>query len=60
MKHVVSALAGVYSLFLFFELHMLWVLLLVALCYLFLLLSQRSSSRGVFLSAAVLVYLLIG
>ncbi|XP_042347694.1 protein-serine O-palmitoleoyltransferase porcupine-like [Plectropomus leopardus] len=60
MKHVVSVLAGLYGLFLFFELHMLWVLLLSALCYLVLLLSQHSSSRGLFLSVVILIYLLVG
>ncbi|XP_035511765.1 protein-serine O-palmitoleoyltransferase porcupine-like [Morone saxatilis] len=59
-KHVTSVLAGMYGLFLFFELHMLWVLLLSALCYLVLLLSRHSSSRGLFLSVVILIYLLIG
>uniref|UniRef100_A0A8C4FA48 Protein-serine O-palmitoleoyltransferase porcupine n=1 Tax=Dicentrarchus labrax TaxID=13489 RepID=A0A8C4FA48_DICLA len=60
VKHVTSVLAGMYGLFLFFELHMLWVLLLSALCYLVLLLSRHSSSRGLFLSVVILIYLLIG
>ncbi|KAK1897811.1 Protein-serine O-palmitoleoyltransferase porcupine [Dissostichus eleginoides] len=60
VKHVVSVLAGVYGLFLFFQLHMLWVLLLSVLCYLVLLLSRHSSSRGVFLSVVILIYLLVG
>ncbi|TNN47171.1 Protein-serine O-palmitoleoyltransferase porcupine [Liparis tanakae] len=60
VKHAVSALTGAYALFLFFELHMLWVLSLSALCYVVLLLGQRSSSRGLFLSVVVLVYLLVG
>uniref|UniRef100_G3PH50 Porcupine O-acyltransferase like n=1 Tax=Gasterosteus aculeatus aculeatus TaxID=481459 RepID=G3PH50_GASAC len=60
LKHSVSALSGIYCLFLFFELHMLWVLLLCALCYLVLLLSQHSSSRGLFLSVVILLYLLVG
>ncbi|KAG7220418.1 hypothetical protein INR49_018256 [Caranx melampygus] len=60
LKHVVSVLTGMYSLYLFFELHMLWVLLLSALCYLVLLLSRHSSTKGLFLSAIVLVYLLVG
>uniref|UniRef100_A0A3B4ZLM6 Protein-cysteine N-palmitoyltransferase porcupine-like n=1 Tax=Stegastes partitus TaxID=144197 RepID=A0A3B4ZLM6_9TELE len=51
VKHVVSALAGMYGLFLFFELHVLWMLLLSALCYFILLLCRHSSSRGIFLSA---------
>ncbi|KAK9515916.1 hypothetical protein VZT92_026514 [Zoarces viviparus] len=60
VKHVVSALSGVCGLFLFFELHMLWVLWLCALCYLVLLLSRHSSSRGLFLSVVILIYLLVG
>ncbi|XP_008286782.1 protein-cysteine N-palmitoyltransferase porcupine-like [Stegastes partitus] len=60
VKHVVSALAGMYGLFLFFELHVLWMLLLSALCYFILLLCRHSSSRGIFLSAVILIYLLIG
>lgn len=60
VKHVASLLLGMYGLFLFFEVHMLWVLLLSALCYLVLLLSRHSSSRGLFLSAVILAYLLIG
>ncbi|XP_076596665.1 protein-serine O-palmitoleoyltransferase porcupine-like [Chaetodon auriga] len=60
VKHVASVFAGMYGLFLFFELHMLWVLSLGALCYLVLLLSRHSSSRGIFLSVVILIYLLIG
>ncbi|XP_047453687.1 protein-serine O-palmitoleoyltransferase porcupine-like [Mugil cephalus] len=60
VKHVVSVLTGIYGLFLFFEQHVLWVMLLSALCYLVLLLSRDSGSRGLFLSAVVLVYLLSG
>ncbi|XP_072223440.1 protein-serine O-palmitoleoyltransferase porcupine-like isoform X2 [Leuresthes tenuis] len=60
VKHAMSVLSGLYGLFLFFELHVLWVLLLSVLCYLVLLLSRHSSSRGLFLSAVILVYLLIG
>ncbi|XP_029993903.1 protein-serine O-palmitoleoyltransferase porcupine-like isoform X2 [Sphaeramia orbicularis] len=60
LKHMVSALTGIYGLFLFFEFHVLWVLFLSALCYLALLLTQRSSSRGLFLSAIILIFLLTG
>lgn len=60
VKHVASLLAGLYGLFLFFEWYMLWVLLLSALCYLVLILSQHSSRRGLFLSVVILIYLLIG
>ncbi|XP_037539984.1 protein-serine O-palmitoleoyltransferase porcupine-like [Nematolebias whitei] len=59
-KHVVSVLVGVYGLFLFFELHMLWILLLSVLCYSVLLLSRNSSSKGLFMSAVVLTFLLVG
>ncbi|KAM9343602.1 protein-serine O-palmitoleoyltransferase porcupine-like isoform 1-T2 [Pholidichthys leucotaenia] len=60
VKHGVSMLAGVCALFLFFEEHMLWVLLLCALCYLILLLSHHSSSRGPFMSTVILVFLVTG
>lgn len=60
VKHVTSVLTGMYGLFLFFELHMLWVLLLSVLCYLVLLLSRHSSSSGLFLSVVILIYLLTG
>ncbi|KAM3871810.1 protein-serine O-palmitoleoyltransferase porcupine-like [Diretmus argenteus] len=60
VKHMVSVLAGIYGLFLFFELHMLWVLLLGAFCYLVLLLSHHSSNKGLFLSGVILIYLLMG
>ncbi|XP_034447343.1 protein-serine O-palmitoleoyltransferase porcupine-like isoform X1 [Hippoglossus hippoglossus] len=60
VKHVVSVLAGMYSLYLFFESQMLWVLLLSALCYLALLFSRDSCTRGPFLSVVILIYLLIG
>uniref|UniRef100_A0A672ZP32 Porcupine O-acyltransferase n=1 Tax=Sphaeramia orbicularis TaxID=375764 RepID=A0A672ZP32_9TELE len=55
-----KTLTGIYGLFLFFEFHVLWVLFLSALCYLALLLTQRSSSRGLFLSAIILIFLLTG
>ncbi|RVE71171.1 hypothetical protein OJAV_G00072120 [Oryzias javanicus] len=60
VKHAVSALTGMLGLFLFFQLHMLWVLWLSGLCYAVLLLGRRSGSRGLFLSAVILVYLLFG
>ncbi|XP_028266538.1 protein-serine O-palmitoleoyltransferase porcupine-like [Parambassis ranga] len=60
VKHIVSALAGLLSLYLFFEENMVWVLLLGSLCYLILLLSRNSSSKGLFLSVIILIYLLIG
>ncbi|TMS15856.1 Protein-serine O-palmitoleoyltransferase porcupine [Larimichthys crocea] len=60
VKHVVSVLTGMYGLFLFFDFHMLWVLFLGALCYVVLLLCRHSSSRGLFLSFVILIYLLTG
>lgn len=60
LKHLVSALAGIYSLSLFFQLHVLWVLLLSALCYLVLLLNQKSGRLGVLLSVLILIFLLTG
>uniref|UniRef100_A0AAX7VHH7 Porcupine O-acyltransferase like n=1 Tax=Astatotilapia calliptera TaxID=8154 RepID=A0AAX7VHH7_ASTCA len=60
VKHVVSALAGMFGLFLFFEQHMQWILLLTALCYFILLLCRNSSSHGLFVSGVVLIYILTG
>lgn len=60
VKHVGSLTAGLYVLYQFFELHMVWVLLLSVLCYLTLFLVCYSSSRGTFLSLAILIYLLLG
>uniref|UniRef100_A0A3B3TR51 Porcupine O-acyltransferase like n=1 Tax=Poecilia latipinna TaxID=48699 RepID=A0A3B3TR51_9TELE len=60
VKHVASTLIGMYGLFLFLELHMVWVLLLSIICYLSLLLCRHSSNKGLFLSVVILVYLLIG
>ncbi|KAK6307896.1 hypothetical protein J4Q44_G00211670 [Coregonus suidteri] len=39
---------------------MVWVLLLSLLCYTALFLNRHSSSRGIFLSATILIYLLMG
>ncbi|XP_032420739.1 protein-serine O-palmitoleoyltransferase porcupine-like [Xiphophorus hellerii] len=60
VKHVASTLIGMYGLFLFLELHMVWVLLLSIICYLGLLLCRHSSNKGLFLSGIILVYILIG
>ncbi|KAM6924718.1 protein-serine O-palmitoleoyltransferase porcupine-like [Xenentodon cancila] len=60
VKHAASALAGMLGLFLFFQMSVLWILLLCLLCYLVLMLSRNSSSRGLFISAVILFYLLIG
>ncbi|XP_033825122.1 protein-serine O-palmitoleoyltransferase porcupine-like isoform X2 [Periophthalmus magnuspinnatus] len=60
VKHLTTVAAGFYTLYLFFELHMIWVVLLSLLCYLFLFLCRHSTMRGSFLSITVLIYLLLG
>lgn len=60
VKHLVTVAGGFYTLYLFFELHMIWVVLLSLLCYLFLFLCRHSTIRGTFLSITVLIYLLLG
>lgn len=59
-KHAASLLAGVSALYLFFQGSLVWLLLLAGLCYPLLLLSSPSSSRGLLLSALVLLFLLVG
>lgn len=60
LKHLSTMAGGFYTLYLFFELHMVWVVLLSLLCYLILFLCRHSSSRGPFLSITILIYLLLG
>uniref|UniRef100_A0A4W5MZ60 Porcupine O-acyltransferase like n=1 Tax=Hucho hucho TaxID=62062 RepID=A0A4W5MZ60_9TELE len=60
VKHLGSVAAGLYALYLFFEQSMVWVLLLSLLCYSALFLKTHFSSRGIFLSATILIYLLMG
>uniref|UniRef100_A0A4W4ENR4 Porcupine O-acyltransferase n=1 Tax=Electrophorus electricus TaxID=8005 RepID=A0A4W4ENR4_ELEEL len=60
LKHQSTIAGGFYALYLFFELHMVWVVLLSLLCYLILFLCRHSNSRGPFLSVTVLIYLLLG
>uniref|UniRef100_A0A3P9N391 Porcupine O-acyltransferase n=1 Tax=Poecilia reticulata TaxID=8081 RepID=A0A3P9N391_POERE len=60
VKHLCTVAGGFYMLYLFFELHMIWVVLLSLLCYLFLFLCRHSTIRGTFLSITVLIYLLLG
>ncbi|NP_001119953.1 protein-serine O-palmitoleoyltransferase porcupine [Danio rerio] len=60
LKHLSTVVGGFYTLYLFFELHMVWVVLLSLLCYLILFLCRHSSSRGPFLSITILIYLLLG
>uniref|UniRef100_A0A3B4B0D0 Porcupine O-acyltransferase like n=1 Tax=Periophthalmus magnuspinnatus TaxID=409849 RepID=A0A3B4B0D0_9GOBI len=54
MKHCISAGAGVSALYLFFQVHAFWVLLLCALSYLLLHLNQRSGSRGMVVAMKVI------
>ncbi|XP_035242755.1 protein-serine O-palmitoleoyltransferase porcupine-like isoform X2 [Anguilla anguilla] len=60
VKHLSTVCGGFYSLYLFFELHMVWVVLLSLLCYLILFLCRHSQNRGTFLSVTILIYLLMG
>ncbi|XP_077369487.1 protein-serine O-palmitoleoyltransferase porcupine-like [Festucalex cinctus] len=60
LKHLATVVGGFYVLYLFFELHMIWVVLLSLLCYLFLFLCRHSTMRGTFLSITVLIYLMLG
>ncbi|CAB1336493.1 unnamed protein product [Coregonus sp. 'balchen'] len=60
VKHLNTVAGGFYTLYLFFELPMVWVVLLNLLCYLILFLCRHSSNRATFLSITILIYLLIG
>ncbi|XP_050016870.1 protein-serine O-palmitoleoyltransferase porcupine isoform X1 [Alexandromys fortis] len=60
LKHASTVAGGFFSLYHFFQLHMVWVVLLSLLCYLVLFLCRHSSHRGVFLSITILIYLLMG
>ena len=60
LKHASTVAGGFFSLYNFFELHMVWVMLLSLLCYLVLFLCRRSSHRGIFVSVTILTYLLMG
>uniref|UniRef100_A0A673YP83 Protein-serine O-palmitoleoyltransferase porcupine n=1 Tax=Salmo trutta TaxID=8032 RepID=A0A673YP83_SALTR len=60
VKHLSTVAGGFYILYLFFELHMVWVVLLSLLCYLILFLCRHSSNRATFLSITILIYLLMG
>ncbi|TTH08280.1 Protein-serine O-palmitoleoyltransferase porcupine [Bagarius yarrelli] len=59
-KHLSSLAGGLYVLYAFFELNTIWVISLSLVCYLILFLCRRSSNRGVFLSLAILIYMLMG
>ncbi|XP_043935251.1 protein-serine O-palmitoleoyltransferase porcupine [Protopterus annectens] len=60
LKHLSTVAGGFYCLYHFFQLQMIWVVLLSLLCYLVLFLCRHSSHRGVFLSITILIYLLMG
>ncbi|KAK2841151.1 hypothetical protein Q7C36_012730 [Tachysurus vachellii] len=60
LKHLSTIACGFYTLYMFFGLHMVWVVLLSLLCYLILFLCRHSSTCGPFLSITVLIYLLLG
>ncbi|TRY92979.1 hypothetical protein DNTS_023093, partial [Danionella cerebrum] len=55
VKHLCSLAGGLYVLYVFFEMHLMWVIILSLLCYLVLLLSISSSNRGVYLSVVILM-----
>ncbi|XP_053328869.1 protein-serine O-palmitoleoyltransferase porcupine isoform X2 [Spea bombifrons] len=59
-KHLLTIAGGFFCLHHFFQLQMVWVVLLSLLCYLVLFLCRRSPHRGVLLSVTVLIYLLMG
>ncbi|XP_038603866.1 protein-serine O-palmitoleoyltransferase porcupine isoform X2 [Tachyglossus aculeatus] len=60
LKHLSTVAGGFYGLYHFFQLQMVWMVLLSLLCYLVLFLCRHSAHRGVFLSITVLIYLLMG
>ncbi|XP_076859760.1 porcupine O-acyltransferase like [Brachyhypopomus gauderio] len=60
VKHLCSLAGGLYGLYVFFGLHMVWVIALTLVSFLILFLCKRSNSRGVFLSLGILVYMLMG
>ncbi|XP_053227194.1 protein-serine O-palmitoleoyltransferase porcupine isoform X2 [Podarcis raffonei] len=60
IKHLSTVASGFYALYHFFQLQMVWVVLLSLLCYLVLFLCRHSTQRGVLLSITILIYLLMG
>ncbi|KAM4021295.1 protein-serine O-palmitoleoyltransferase porcupine isoform 3-T4 [Anomaloglossus baeobatrachus] len=60
MKHLLTIAGGFFCLHHFFQLQMIWVVLLSLLCYLVLFLCRHSQHRGVLLSVTILIYLLMG
>uniref|UniRef100_A0A8C5QJB7 Protein-serine O-palmitoleoyltransferase porcupine n=1 Tax=Leptobrachium leishanense TaxID=445787 RepID=A0A8C5QJB7_9ANUR len=60
LKHLLTIAGGFFCLYHFFQLQMIWVVLLSLLCYLVLFLCRHSQHRGVLLSITILIYLLMG
>nr|BAA89473.1 porcupine-C [Xenopus laevis] len=60
LKHLLTIAGGFFCLYHFFQLQMIWVVLLSLLCYLVLFLCRHSQHRGVLLSVTILIYLLMG
>ncbi|XP_069799255.1 protein-serine O-palmitoleoyltransferase porcupine isoform X2 [Dendropsophus ebraccatus] len=60
VKHLFTIAGGFFCLYHFFQLQMIWVVLLSLLCYLVLFLCRHSQHRGVLLSITILIYLLMG
>ncbi|KAM8934614.1 protein-serine O-palmitoleoyltransferase porcupine isoform 2-T2 [Pelodytes ibericus] len=60
LKHLLTIVGGFFCLYHFFQLQMIWVVLLSLLCYLVLFLCRHSHHRGVLLSITILIYLLMG
>uniref|UniRef100_A0A8C5HEA3 Protein-serine O-palmitoleoyltransferase porcupine-like n=1 Tax=Gouania willdenowi TaxID=441366 RepID=A0A8C5HEA3_GOUWI len=56
VKHLCTVAGGFYTLYLFFELHMIWVVLLSLLCYLFLFLCRRAREMVVAMKAISLAF----
>uniref|UniRef100_A0A8C6XKE1 Protein-serine O-palmitoleoyltransferase porcupine n=1 Tax=Naja naja TaxID=35670 RepID=A0A8C6XKE1_NAJNA len=59
VKHLSTVASGFYALYHFFQLQMVWVVLLSLLCYLVLFLCRHSTQRGVLLSITILIYFVI-
>uniref|UniRef100_UPI00398F8B12 protein-serine O-palmitoleoyltransferase porcupine-like isoform X2 n=1 Tax=Pristiophorus japonicus TaxID=55135 RepID=UPI00398F8B12 len=60
LKHLSAVGGGFYCLHHFFEMQMVWVVLLSLMCYIVLFLCRYSRYKGVFLSITILIYLLMG
>ncbi|XP_051865042.1 protein-serine O-palmitoleoyltransferase porcupine isoform X2 [Pristis pectinata] len=60
VKHLSTVAGGFYCLHHFFQLQMVWVVLLSLMCYTVLFLCRHLQHKGVFLSVTILIYLLLG